>query len=60
MQYSYSGYESEVYTIINQSNWTLNQPFATNVAFGGYFSNTNQPGRFFKGTLADITILMEE
>ena len=60
MQYSYSGYESEVYTIINQSSWTLNQTFATNVAFGGYFGSNNQPGRFFKGTLSDMSIIMDD
>jgi len=60
MQYKYSGFESQVYTLITQSSWTLNQPFATNVAFGGYFDGNNAPGRFFKGTLADMKILMEE
>ena len=60
MQYSYSGYESEVYTIINQSSWKLNQTFATNVAFGGYFGSNNQPGRFFKGTLSDMIIIMDD
>ena len=30
--------------------------------FGGYFdgANNNAPGRFFKGTLADISIIMDE
>ena len=48
--------------MITQDNWNLNQPFATNVAFGGYFDaeNGNAPGRFFKGTLADISIIMQE
>jgi uncharacterized repeat protein (TIGR02543 family) len=60
MQYSYEGFTSQVYTLITQSSWTLNQPFATNVAFGGYFDGSNQPGRFFKGTLSDMIILMED
>ena len=60
MQYSYAGFISEEYTMITQSSWTLNQPFATNVAFGGYFDSNNQPGRFFKGTLSDMVILMDD
>ena len=60
MQYSYEGYTSDLYTLITQSSWTLNQPFATNVAFGGYFGSNNQPGRFFKGTLSDMIILMND
>ena len=61
MQYKRAGTTSQVYTLINQGgNFTLNQPFATNVAFGGYFDSNNQPGRFFKGTLADIVILLDE
>ena len=56
----YNGFDSGELTTINQSSWTLNQPFATNVAFGGYFDSNNNPGRFFKGTLADIRIIMEE
>ena len=60
MQYSYDGFVSEEYTLITQSSWTLNQPFATNVAFGGYFDSNNQPGRFFKGTLSDMIILMDD
>ena len=60
LQYSYNGFTSEVLTLINQSSWTLNQPFATNVAFGGYFDSNNQPGRVFKGTLADMIILMDD
>ena len=60
LQYSYTGFTSEVYTLFDQSSWTLNKPFSTNVAFGGYFDGSNQPGRFFKGTLADMIIIMEE
>lgn len=60
MQYSYTGFVSEELTMITQSSWTLNQPFATNVAFGGYFDSNNQPGRFFKGTLSDMIILMDD
>ena len=60
MQYSYSGFTSEVYTLMNQTSWNLNQPFATNVAFGGYFDSSNTPGRFFKGTLSDMIILIAE
>ena len=60
MQYSYSNFTSPVYTMINQSSLTLNQPFATNVAFGGFFDSTNTPGRFFKGTLADMIIIMDD
>ena len=60
MQYSYEGFTSQEYTMITQSNWTLNQPFATNVAFGGYFDSNNQPGRFFKGTLSDMIIIMDD
>ena len=60
MQYSYAGFVSEEYTMITQSSWTLNQPFATNVAFGGYFDSNNHPGRFFKGTLSDMMILMDD
>ena len=60
LQYTYEGYTSQVYSLITQSSWNLNQPFATNVAFGGYFDNNNQPGRFFKGTLSDMTILMDD
>ena len=60
MQYSYEGFTSQEYTMITQSEWTLNQPFATNVAFGGYFDSNNQPGRFFKGTLSDMIIIMDD
>ncbi|MBQ3307502.1 MAG: InlB B-repeat-containing protein [Bacilli bacterium] len=60
IEYKYNNYDSGEITTINQSSWSLNQPFATNVAFGGYFDGSNQPGRFFKGTLADISIIMEE
>ena len=60
MQYSYEGFTSQEYTITTQSNWTLNQPFTTNVAFGGYFGSNNQPGRFFKGTLSDMIIIMDD
>ena len=60
MQYSYDGFTSQETTMITQSSWTLNQPFATNVAFGGYFGSNNQPGRFFKGKLADMIILMDD
>ena len=60
MQYSYEGFTSQEYTMITQSNWTLNQPFTTNVAFGGYFDSNNQPGRFFKGTLSDMVIIMDD
>ena len=59
-EYSYTGYTSTPYTVVNQGAWTLNQPFATNVAFGGYFDSNNQPGRFFKGTLSDMIILMDD
>ena len=55
-----NNYDSGEKTTINQGNWSLNQPFTTNVAFGGYFDSNNNPGRFFKGTLADIRIIMEE
>ena len=60
MQYSYEGFTSQEYTLITQSNWNLNQPFVTNVAFGGYFDGTNTPGRFFKGTLSDMIIIMDD
>lgn len=60
MQYSYEGFKSQIYTLFNQSSWTLNKPFASNVAFGGYFGGNNQPGRFFKGTLSDMIILMND
>ena len=59
-EYSYTGYTSTPYTVVDQGAWTLNQPFATNVAFGGYFDSNNQPGRFFKGTLSDMIILMDD
>ena len=62
-QYFYGNNQSStVYTVLDQGSWTLNQPFATNVAFGGFFdgTNNNAPGRFFKGTLADIVILMDD
>lgn len=60
MVYSYGGFTSQPLTVVDQGAWSLNQPFATNVAFGGYFSNRNVPGRFFKGTLADLIVLMDE
>ena len=60
MQFSYGTYTSQVYTMFDQNSWTLNQAFATNVAFGGYFDGSNQPGRFFKGTLSDMIILMDD
>ena len=61
-QYFYGSNQSATISMFNQGDWNLNQEFATNVAFGGYFdgANNNVPGRFFKGTLADIVILMEE
>lgn len=60
IEYKYNGFDSGEEITIKQSSWNLNQSFATNVAFGGYFDGSNQPGRFFKGTLADMIILMEE
>jgi hypothetical protein len=60
MHYSYEGFTSQEYTLITQDKWNLNQPFTTNVAFGGYFDSNNQPGRFFKGTLSDMIILMDD
>ena len=62
VKYYYNNYESNVITVLDQSSWTLNQAFSTNVAFGGYFdgSNNNAPGRFFKGTLSDMIILMDD
>ena len=60
IEYKYGNYDSGEITTIDQSSWTLNQPFATNVAFGGYFDANNQPGRFFKGKLADMIIIMED
>ena len=61
MQYTYGNTTSQVYTLINQNTgWHLNQSFATNIAFGGYFDSNNQPGRFFKGTLADIIVLVDD
>ena len=60
IEYKYGNTDSGEKTTINQGNWSLNQPFTTNVAFGGYFDGNNQPGRFFKGKLADISIIMEE
>ena len=59
-EYSYTGYTSTPYTVVDQGTWTLNQPFATNVAFGGYFDSNNHPGRFFKGTLSDMIIIMDD
>ncbi len=61
MQYTYGNTTSQVYTLINQNTgWHLNQSFATNIAFGGYFDSNNQPGRFFKGTLAHIIVLVDD
>jgi len=60
IQYKYEGYDSGEKEMFKQDSWTLNQPFATNVAFGGYFDSNNQPGRFFKGTLADINVIIDE
>ena len=60
VQYSYEGFISQEYTVVDQDSWTLNRPFSTNVAFGGYFDGSNQPGRFFKGTLSDMIILMDD
>ena len=61
MQYTYGNTTSQVNTLIDQNNgWTLNQSFANNIAFGGYFDSSNQPGRFFKGTLRDIIVLVDD
>ncbi len=60
IEYKYGEYDSGEVTTINQSSWSLNQSFTSNVSFGGYFDGSNQPGRFFKGTLADMIIIMEE
>ena len=60
LQYSYENFTSQELTLFNQTSWTLNMPFSTNIAFGGYFDGTNQPGRFFKGTLADLIVLMDD
>ena len=60
IEYKYTDFDSGEIETINQSSWNLNQPFTTNVAFGGYFDSNNQPGRFFKGSLADISIIMDE
>ena len=60
IEYKYNNFDSGEVVTINQSDWALNQAFATNVAFGGYFDGNNQPGRFFKGTLSDMSIIMDE
>ena len=60
MEYTYSNGTTTTHTLFNQSSWTLPQAFATNVAFGGYFDGNLQPGRFFKGTLSDMIIIMEQ
>ena len=60
IQYKYDGFDSGEINMYSQNSWNLNQAFATNVAFGGYFDGSNQPGRFFKGTLADMIILMDD
>ena len=60
LQYSYAGFESDVLTLYDQSSWTLDAYFNDPVAFGGYFDDQHNPGRFFKGTLSDMLILVDD
>jgi len=60
LSYSYEGYQSRVYTLYNQEDWTLNKYFEDNVSFGGIYNSTHQPDRFFNGTLSDMLILVDE
>ena len=58
--YSYSGFQSQVYTLYEQSSWELTQYFTDNVSFGGIYNSTHTPDRFFKGTLSDMIILIDD
>ena len=60
LRYTYSGYDSGEITLYDQRNWTLNQFFVDNVSFGGIYNSNHNPDRFFRGTLSDITILLDE
>ena len=58
--YSYQGYESQETTMFNQASWTLDRYFADNLSFGGIYDSTHNRDRFFKGTLADMIVLVDD
>ncbi len=60
LQYTYSGFDSGVLTLYNQSSWQLNQYFVDNISFGGIYNKTHTPDRFLRGQLKDIIILVDE
>ena len=59
VMYSYAGYQSNEITLFDQSSWTLNQYFPDNLTFGGIYNSSHNPDRFFKGTLENISVLIE-
>ena len=45
--------------LYDQDNWELNKHCATNIVFGATYIN-GTPTRFFKGTLANISVVVDE
>ncbi len=53
---------SSVSTLYDQNfGWYLGTDyFPDNCSFGGIYNNLHQPDRFFKGTLSDMRIILED
>ena len=61
VRYKYGNTDSGDLPLYNQTaNWTLNQYFPDNVTFGSNYNDQHNPDRFFKGTLSNMYILIEE
>ncbi len=58
--YSYEGYQSNERVLYDQTSWKLTKYFTDNITFGGIYNSNHQPDRYFKGTLSNMTILVEE
>ena len=60
VRYKYNGIESPEEDLYDQDSWTLTQYFTDNVVFGSNYDDTHNPSRFFKGTISDMYIAVEE
>ena len=60
IQYTYSGYDSGVITLFDQSTWQLDTYFPDNLSFGGIYNSSHNPDRFFIGKLSDMYVLLDD
>ena len=60
VRYKYGNTDSGDLALYNQTSWTLNQYFPDNVTFGSNYNDQHNPDRFFKGTLSNMYILIED